>query len=757
MEKISGSVKTITFRNEDNGYSILKINDASNKNKLHTVVGSLPEFHPGELVDFTGQWIEHPKFGKQLKVQSWEIIPPNSLDSITAYLASGIFKGIGVKTSEKIVSFFGKESLDILDDNPKNISKVPGFSSKKVEQFANDWDKNKSSKKVLLFLHEHGIASSTSIKIYKSLGSNAIEIINKNPYVLVDEIKYMGFKKADEIAYKLGLAKDSANRLTAGLRYTLQQSTNDGHVFLPKAELLSKAAKILGINQYTDEIDSLIYSLDDLSNTDEVKVKDDNFYIPWLYLCEKKIADWVKINSESSRKISTKKLRNTLDFFEERAKERIKLGESNDGVLFYSDEQKDYISQAIKQKLFILTGGPGTGKTTTLRGILQLMEELKIKPTLAAPTGRAAKRMSDLCLKPAMTIHRLLEYSPVDAKFKYDEFNSLDVNHLIIDEASMLDTWLMSCLLKALPYNASLILIGDKDQLPSVGPGNVLRELLNSEKVAKGVLTKIYRQAEASDIVTNAHRINRGLLPKLNLKNDFININYSNHEDALDKIKHLCCHEIPNTFKDINPIEDIQVLCPMKQGTLGNYNMNLELQKVLNPETITININGINFKRGDRVMQIQNNYEWNVFNGDIGFIHYIDKEAKTVSVNFDTGMVKASFVEMDSIVPAYSMTIHKSQGSEYPVIIIILDPSHHVMLQRNLLYTAITRARNKVFLVANEESIQKSVNNNRIIKRNTRLAQLISDTSKVSPVDEIEPTHKSNDTDKSEFMSYLED
>jgi exodeoxyribonuclease V alpha subunit len=707
MDILQGVIKVITYYNPENGYGVLRVEDKDDN--TYTVVGSFPDVHVGERFEFQGQWIRHPKFGRQFQSPKWEQLPPDDTQSVIAYLSSGLFSGIGPRTAEKIAEFFGEDTMSILEADPESIFKVPGFTGVKGQRFVENWKEKIESRRAVHFLLELEIPSGTAMRIAKKFGSDTEEKISENPYSLLGEVHTLGFQKLDQIAYKLGLEKDGWQRVSAGLLYTLRAAASEGHVFLPRLQLLTRAQKLLGL--YNEEGENrLVFGLDQLVQDEKIVLDNDCCYMPWLHRCEQDCAASIRSLLAANPPILPSRHETELEKF------------ADTEGLHYSEEQQRCIFQAVQSRFFILTGGPGTGKTTTLRGILHLLDVMKEKTILAAPTGRAAKRMSELCGAKAYTLHRLLEYNPTENSFLRNPEKPLDADRIIIDEVSMMDAWISYHLLRSLSPEASIILIGDPDQLPSVGPGNVLRELLDSPRLPKGQLTQIFRQKAHSEIAVNAHRINSGEMPECTQQGDFITYHYRTEEDARRIIEGICKNEQQS---GVDPMEDIQILTPMKKGGLGNFELNKFLQDLLNPGAKEVICQGIRYRVGDRILLMRNNYEWNVFNGDIGRIISLDKDARTAVLSFDGRSIEAEFTEMDQVLPAYSMTIHKSQGSEYPITIVVLDPSHNHMLQKNLFYTAITRARHKAIILSTPWAIQKCVSNTNLRPRYTRLGEWV--------------------------------
>jgi len=713
MQELKGDIQRITFHNSDTGYSVLRLK-VKGMTQLQTVVGTLPPLHEGETVLFTGEWIEHPKFGRQLQAKSCQTYTPESENGIIRFLSSGIFSGVGPKTAERIVAHFGSETLNILENTPKRIREIPGFGQKKCAAFLESWEENSQSRKVMIWLNEFEIPPGTAMRIFKRFGNNTRPMIEENPWVLAREIYGIGFRRADQIAAKMGFAANSAYRIEAGLEYTLQQASAEGHVFLPRIELLRRTAALLQLNPHGDDAPLLPDTLGHLVSSGRVELHDEDCYLPRMYQYELKSAEWISSRAALSHPLKNNNLQHHLQSFES------KFG------LKYSEEQSRCIISAVESTVFILTGGPGTGKTTTLRGILHLLDKRKENTLLAAPTGRAARRMGEVCGKEARTLHRLLEYSPAEHMFLRNEENPLEADRVIVDEMSMVDISLFYALIKAMPPRASLILIGDADQLPSVGPGNVLRDLLSCPEIQSVRLQTIYRQAAASAITVNAHKINHGEMPDNAPEADFHMIQPRGDQSPGELIAQLVTQEIPRDLPDLNPREDIQVLTPMKQGPAGTLELNRVLQDACNPHGTERSFFGIPFRVGDRIMQTRNNYELGIFNGDTGFILHFDKREKETVVDFEGRPLRIPWNDMDQLLPAWAMTIHKSQGSEYPAVVLLLDSAHHIMLQRNLLYTAVTRAKRKVWLVSHPRNILTAVRTHKIHRRYTRLTQRIS-------------------------------
>lgn len=697
MEKITGIIDTYLFYSENNGYSVFKLEDGT------SAVGNLPKLNEGDRVELSGDWVKHPRYGKQFKIESANISHPTTESGIIKYLAGGMIHGIGPVTAKRIVNHFGESTMDIFESNINRLLEVEGIGQKKLEVIKEGWESQKGVKNVMLFLQSNGISSTYSMKIYKTYGDAAPELIEKNPYRLISDIWGIGFKTADEIGKNLGFTGDDPLRIKAGIIHTLQQANKDGHVFLPKEELVRETSFILQTDiGYSDII------FEELEENDEIFVQNKNVYLSEYYRAEREIENSIKrllqISSEKPPKLDK-----IISGFKEN----------------YSNEQINAIKTAFSEKMLIITGGPGTGKTTTLKGIIQLFQTFDKKIMLAAPTGRAAKRMAEVIGLEAKTIHRLLEFNPKDGSFSYNEDNPLETDLLIIDEVSMIDTLLMYNLIIAISLNTTIIFVGDVDQLPSVGAGNILKDLIGSEIIPKIELNTIFRQAKDSDIITNAHRINRGEMPAFNyLKNsDFIFLEESENTKIPDKILHLCKTELPEQYK-FNPVEDIQILSPIYKGDVGVTILNKLFQNELN-KSAKVYLQGEKiFKANDKVMQLRNNYDKGVFNGDIGFVVGSNTEDKILFVSFEEKMVEYKFEDLDELTLAYAVTVHKSQGSEFPCIILPLTTSHYMMLQRNLLYTAITRATKLLILIGTKKALSIGVNNNKVKNRFTSLFKI---------------------------------
>lgn len=719
MPTISGYIEKITYYNEENGFTVAKLQEKG-KRGATTIVGNLFGVSPGETVRVTGQWVQDKRYGEQFRIESSEVIMPATVTGIRKYLGSGLIKGIGPILAERMVETFGLETLEIIENQPERLSEVDGIGPKRIEMILEAWKEQKEVQAIMVFLQGHGVGVAFSAKIYKQYGNRAIEALKEDPYRLARDIRGIGFVTADRIAQRLGIDPNSMPRAKAGLLYVLNQLTEEGHVFYPKEGLVRKAQEILKIDPGV-----ILTALAELVREKEIFLEplspeegSEAAYLAPFYVAETGIARWLKTLKEWPSKIRPIQPERAIEWVEQRLK--IKLAQ----------KQREAIWLAASSKVLVITGGPGTGKTTLILAILRIFQQLRLRVVLAAPTGRAAKRMSEATGFEAKTIHRLLEYSPQKGGFKKGQEDPLEADVVIIDEASMVDTVLMYHLLKAIPPHAHLILVGDVDQLPSVGPGNVLRDIIESEMFPLIRLSEIFRQARESMIVMNAHRVNRGEFPTLTEAprdgtTDFYFIEEEDPQRILDQILSLCGERIPRRF-GFDSVKEIQVMTPMHRGLIGVTNLNLVLQARLNPNPMGLTYGGKTFRLGDKVMQITNNYDKEVFNGDIGWVSKFDPEDRRVIVDFEGRFVPYDFADLDEIVLAYAISVHKSQGSEYPAVVLPLTTQHYLLLQRNLLYTAITRARKLVVLIGTKRALAIALRNNKPQMRYTRLAQRLT-------------------------------
>ncbi len=720
LAELSGQIERITFTNEESGFTIARVK-VSGRRELVTVVGVLMAPTPGEILDMKGEWTHHPRFGEQFKLASYRTRVPATVYGIRKYLGSGLIKGLGPVMAGRIVDRFGKKTLDVIENDIQKLAEVDGIGEKRIAMISDAWDAQHEIRDVMLFLQSHGVSSGYATKIFKQYGNRSIAVVRENPYRLAADIYGIGFVTADQIAAKLGIAKNAPVRVEAGILYVLHQLSDDGNVYYPYEPLISKSCEILDVDRQAvvDALGRLA-----VDRTIEMEDLNDNFadihenhkavYLAKFYLCETKIARHLKALVGAPKSIR-----------------EIDSGKAIDWVhgqigITLAERQIEAVRQAIQSKVMIITGGPGTGKTTIINAVLRIYAKLSTNILLAAPTGRAAKRMSEATGFEAKTIHRLLEFSLQKGGFQRNEDRPLDCHVLIIDEASMIDTILMYHLLKAVPPSATFILVGDVNQLPSVGAGNVLNDIIGSGAMTVVKLDKIFRQARTSQIIVNAHKINEGRLPFLNTagsndtRTDFYFIEQEDPDKVLDIILELSKNRIPQRF-GFDPVSEIQVLTPMHRGVVGAGNINRKLQEALNPGQEGIARGDRTFRVNDKVMQIRNNYDREVFNGDIGQISTIRWEDKTVIINFDGRQVEYEFSDLDEIVPAYAVSVHKSQGSEYPAVIVPIVTQHYILLQRNLIYTAVTRGKKLVVLVGSRKAMAMGVKNNKTRKRFTRL------------------------------------
>lgn len=709
MIKLRCVVERITFQNPENGYSVMKV-AVKGYNELVTLVGNLLEVPVGSVLLCEGNWKVDKRYGSQFVAETWEEVMPATVYGIEKYLGSGLIKGIGPKFAHLIVEKFGTETIEIIEDNIERLLEVPGIGKIRVDRIHDSWEKQKDIKNVMLFLQNYGVSTAFAAKIYRVYGKESIDKVNENPYRLADDIWGIGFKTADSIARKMGYENNDIRRCKSGIQYTLNEMANDGHVYAEHNQLIEWAKSLLEADEAP-----IVEAMDSMFE-DKSLIKDgDAIYLPPFYYSEE---------GTSQKLINLMKSFQGSLFNSEPDMQKI---ETESGMK-YDEVQIEAIRKAVNSKVMVLTGGPGTGKTTTTQGIISAFKAAGLKILLAAPTGRAAKRMSEATGMEAKTIHRLLEYSPRDG-YKRNEEEPLDGGALIVDECSMIDIILMYNLMKAVPQHMRVILVGDIDQLPSVGAGNVLRDIINSNRIPVVRLTKIFRQAQTSRIVMSAHAINKGIYPDVsNGKNtDFFFLKEDDPENTAREIVKLVKERLPKAYNtDLN---NIQVLTPMQRGVVGAANLNSLLQQALNSSNLYLSRGGYLFKQGDRVMQIRNNYDKDVFNGDIGFIEKVDMEDRVLYVNFDNHLVEYETSELDELTLAYACTIHKSQGSEYPIVVIPVLMTHYVMLQRNLIYTGITRAKKICVLIGQHKALAYAIRNLTVMKRNTKLKERLSLTS----------------------------
>ena len=703
MDRLRCVIERITYQNEQNGYSVIKCK-AKGYSDLVTVVGAMPEVHVGAVLSLTGEWKMDAKYGRQFSITTFEETLPATVYGIEKYLGSGLVKGIGPKFAGRIVKEFGADTLNVIEEDPDSLIRVPGIGKVRVERIKKSWIEQKEIKNIMLFLQSHNVSTTHATKIWKTYGNESIKVVQENPYRLADDIWGIGFKTADTIAEKMGFDKEKFARLRSGLLYTLNKLSEEGHCYGTREQLIKTGTELLDVDESL-----LSMTLDEMIRTEDVKVEDETaIYLPPFYYSEIGTARRLREIYVAPRTISVE-----LEGLEQ----RISTGLSYDPV------QLEAIKTAAQSKILVLTGGPGTGKTTTTLGIIKAFQTAGASILLAAPTGRAAKRLSEATGLEAKTIHRLLEVKPPEG-YQRNEENRLEGDVLIVDECSMIDIMLMYALLRAMPDTMTLILVGDVDQLPSVGAGNVLRDLIESGVFPVVRLEKIFRQAASSRIITNAHRINRGLMPDIsNGKNtDFFFIEIEEPELAAQEIVTLVKDRLPRAYKT----RDIQVLTPMQRGVVGAANLNQVLQQAVNPDSHGIRRGGVEYRLHDKVMQIRNNYDKEVFNGDIGTVISVNLEDRELVIRFDDREIAYDATELDEVVLAYATTIHKSQGSEYPIVVMPVLMTHFVMLQRNLVYTGVTRAKKILVIVGTKKALAMAVRNVTVDKRNTMLAERLS-------------------------------
>ena len=727
-ETLQGTVDRLLFQNKEDGFVIfvLQLN-----NKQNTIVkGHVPSITPGEIVTIQGTWVMHPKFGKQFDAQQCTAQIPTSIIGLKKYLSSGLIKGIGPVYGEKLVNYFGEEVLEIIDKMPHRLQEIDGIGPKRVEKIVTAWQDQKEISHIMVFLQEKGISPAYATKIYKRYRAESISVILENPYRLAQDIWGIGFKIADQIAQNLGIAKDSSKRITAGILHTISTATSSGHLYVELQKLKEQTTAILELD-YNDNIANTIkLALHDLYNSDKIKLisHEDKHFVTLtpFYFSEQGVAGKLK-------KLMKFPAQYTFDI--NKIYKKLRTQTNKDVVALNEDQQKGIVT-CLQNKTTVITGGPGTGKTTLIKKLIEMLDQHKITYRLAAPTGRAAKRITEGTGKPATTIHRLLEFDVSTMGFVRNEQNTLPLNFLIIDEASMIDIFLANSVLKALPSHAHVVFIGDVDQLPSVGPGNFLNDIIASDKVPSVRLTKIFRQAQDSLIILNAHRINTGEFPtsyQPDTRQDFI---FIKEEDPQQVTLHLENIYTKTLLKHgINPHDSI-VLVPMHRGVVGTQKLNHDLQQMLNPNAQKTSLEndadkhisyaGTIYNIGDRVMQIRNNYDRLVFNGDIGILESIDHTEKTFNVLYEERIVEYDFSDLNELVLAYAISIHKSQGSEYAAVIIPIFMQHFTLLQRNLIYTAITRAKKLCIFIGQPKAIAMGIKNNKSVKRLTFLQQFLT-------------------------------
>ena len=717
MEKICGTVDTIIFASQDNRFTVLKLSPEKLSTQITVTLNGIAPLI-GQLLEIEGEWVKHPKFGQQFKATTYKTVAPTEISGIEKFLASGAINGIGPAMAKKIVAEFGEKTLEVIAKSPNELLKIPGIGQKTAEKISTSYLEQSELTEIMVWLENHGISNTYAGKIFAKYGSFAIDIMEKDIYRLFQDIEGIGFLTADKLAFNLGIQREDKRRIISGIDYALMQLCNNGHCCIPKMALVDKTAKILQVNN------QIIFTIlkeriDNGSLNTEVVGGETLIYPPYLYYAEKKVAMRLLQLQQATEPLSE----DNLSLF-------IKVWEK-DNQIQLAQKQKEAIKACLHHGVLVLTGGPGTGKTTVIKGILSILKAQGLKIRLAAPTGRAAKRLSETTGQKALTIHRLLEANNLaqddnlQLGFSKDINDQLDADVIILDEVSMVDIVLMHHFLNAVPDGCRIILVGDTDQLPAVGPGSVLKDIIRSQKIPAIRLDEIFRQAQTSMIIQNAHIINAGRLPDIRKQySDFVFYELNDDTSITQKILDLCTKDLPHEGFDV--LKDVQVLSPMHRFLCGVENLNLMLQEQLNPKKNQdeLKYSSQTFRVGDKVMHIRNNYQKNVFNGDIGFIQDINNEKLTVDY-FDH-IVTYEKNELNELTLAYASSVHKSQGSEYKVVIIPLSTSHYIMLQRNLLYTAITRAKQKVIIIGSKKALMTAIQSNRTQKRYTLLAERLA-------------------------------
>jgi exodeoxyribonuclease V alpha subunit len=708
MARLKGTIERITFQSEETGFTVARLRPeegGAGTDGLVTVVGETMSLAAGESVVMEGDWGSHAEYGRQFKIERYETVHPSTVDGVRRYLGSGLIKGIGPVMAKRIVDCFGKDALEVIEHEPGRLKEVDGLGPKRAGMITAAWKAQREIHGVMVFLQSHDVTTGHAVKIWKRYGQKAVPLLRENPYRLSSDVWGIGFLTADRIAQNMGIAKDSDTRVDAGISHVLSTASDDhGHVYLPRELIVEQTSDALGVD--AELVES---GLSRLVRAEEVVEEESRIYLPLLYYSEKGVATRLHQSSQISR-IETGDVSAEIDAIEAHH------------TVTFAGRQREALIKALTHNGLVLTGGPGTGKTTTVRGLLWLLEARKKRVALAAPTGRAAKRMRETTGHEASTIHRLLGFKP-GGGFEHDYENQLEIDAIIVDEISMVDVVLMNCLLRAVPVSASIILVGDTDQLPSVGPGSVLRDIIASGVVATVRLDQIFRQAQSSRIVMSAHEINHGNVPDLRhyRDSDFFFLESESPEEVAKTIGDLCSQRLPARY-GVDPIDDIQVLSPMYRGETGANALNEQLQDRLNRTGQELVRGHLRLRRGDKVMQIRNNYDRNVYNGDIGRVRDIRQADQEVLIGFGDRNVTYDYTDLDEVVLAYAISVHKSQGSEFRAVVLPVTTQHYVMLQRNLIYTAITRARELVVIVGSKKALAMAVKNNAVAERFTTLA-----------------------------------
>ena len=714
-ETLVGSVERVTFHNEDNGFVVLKVKSRG-KRDLVPVVGHVASISAGEFIHAVGVWFTDRTHGLQFKADFLKTTPPTTTEGIEKYLGSGMVRGIGPVLAKRIVGAFGEGTFEIIEAAPQKLREVPGIGEFRAGKIAAGWAEQKAVRDIMVFLHSHGVGTSRAVRIFKTYGHDAIQVMTENPYRLARDIRGIGFRTADAIAMKLGMTREAPQRVRAGISFALQEATDEGHCGLPIEDLVKLATTLLEVDDSVVRM-ALTHELAEGEVVTDAIDKRPCVFLRGLYLAERGIADRLQALSRGSPPWPRIDIEKAVPWVEKKTGKTL------------AASQRAAIEMVLRSKAAVITGGPGVGKTTLLDAILRILAAKGTRLLLAAPTGRAAKRMTEQTGIEAKTIHRLLETDPKTGGFRRDAERPLDCDLLVIDETSMVDTSLMFAVVKAVPPRSGLLLVGDVDQLPSIGPGQVLGDIIGSGAIGVARLTEVFRQASESRIIVNAHRINRGEMPEWPRgaeNSDFFFVEAKEPEGGAVKVVEIVRDRIPRRF-GLDPIQDVQVLCPMQRGVLGARSLNGDLQKALNPNMAEkIERFGSAFAPGDKVMQTENDYDREVFNGDLGRVRRIDQAEGVLIADFDGREIEYPFGELDALVPAYATTIHKSQGSEYPAVVITLATQHYTMLARNLVYTAVTRGKRLVVIVGQRKALAIAVRTHRSKRRWTKLREWLS-------------------------------
>ena len=720
QEELEGVVEDILFSNEESGFTVLRLRAAGNR---VTAVGKLVSPVPGERLRLKGRWSEHPRFGRQFAIEAYEASVPGTVEGIERYLGSGLVPGFGPRLARRIVGAFGERTLEVLEREPEKLAQVEGIGRKRIEALRAAWSEQREIRRVMIFLQSYGAGPALAAKIYKRYGDQAVAVVRENPYRLALDVFGIGFLTADRMARNLGIPADSPSRAEAAVLHVLQECSAEGHLYYPRIPLIQRCQKLLQVDR-----EIIGRAIERLHQEGRLVVEgigegilqagesDPAVYLPAFHTAEAGIASMLVELLNSSKTSPGIDIEKALRLIQRRME------------IDLAAKQVQALRSAIESKVLVITGGPGTGKTTIIRSLLAVLSGAGATTLLAAPTGRAAKRMQESSGYEARTIHRLLEFAPRERAFHRNGENPLRCDWLVLDEASMIDAVLMYHLLKALPASSSLVLVGDADQLPSVGPGSVLRDIIASGKVPVVELNEVFRQARASHIVVNAHRINVGLMPLSEAEGDFFFIKREDPREVLSVILRLCTERIPRRF-NLDPISDIQVLSPMHRGTVGVSNLNRVLQEALNPAGTAFRQGETILKPGDKVMQIRNNYDKEVFNGDIGRLEAVDSQGRSLAVRYEDRRVIYEPTELDELTLAYAVSVHKAQGSEFPAVIVPVLTEHYPLLQRNLIYTAVTRGKELVILVGTRRALAMALKNTDTQERFTGLRRRLAGTA----------------------------